>query len=177
MDIVINEERASGIKCSRWIAFSWHEQAHVARTPERIAMVGDIAAKRLHTLIERETRERPQGELAYLETLITEVLLCVKPTPAARSIRLEARSVEWVEESAKADVHPGAQGVFRMYLDPELPIEVELLAEIDEVVPNGRYRRVRVRFVDLSDAASDLYQQLLFIYHRRAQRTARETTS
>lgn len=171
------DRHTSGISCNRWIAFSWREQLQMVRSPERIAMVNDIAAKRLHTLIERETRERPQGELAYLETLMIEVLLCVKPTPAARSIRLEARGVEWIEESAKADVHPRAQGVFRMYPDPELPIEVDFLAEIEDVLPVGGHRRVRVQFADLSDPVFDLYQQLLFIYHRRAQRTARETTS
>lgn len=170
-------ERHSGISCDRWIAFSWRKLVNKVLSPERVAMVNDVAAKRLHTLIERETRERPQGELAYLETLMTEVLLCVKPTPTARSIRLETNGVEWVEESAKADVHPRAQGLLRIYLDPELPIEVELFAEIEDVVPKSPHRCVRARFICLSDPVSDLYQQLLFIYHRRAQRTARGTTS
>lgn len=167
----------SAICCNRWIAFTWREQVGMNRSPERLAMVNEIAVERLRTLVERENRDRPQGEMAYLETLITEVLLHVKPTGTPRSLYMDLNGVEWTEESAKTDLHAGATGVIRMYLDPELPIEIEFLAEIESVQPEGSHRRVRVRFIGLSDPVSDLYQQLLFIYHRRSHRMASESTS
>jgi hypothetical protein len=159
-----------GVSCRRWMPFAWRAQSEAARTPERAAWLNQVNEKRLHTLLERETRERPSADIASLEGLLIEVLHCVKQAPASRTVLLAAHGVEWVETAARVRVAAGDQGSVTMCLDPELPYEVEFFADIRTIEQDARGRRIRADFVLRSEQAIDLYERLVFIYYRRAQR-------
>lgn len=149
---------------------AWRGRPESARTEERIAWLNQVNEKRLRMLLERETREKPSNEIAGLEALLIEVLHCVKQPPVSRSVLLSAHSVEWVETSARPKINSGDFGLVRMCLDPELPYEVEFFAEIKSVESETTGWRVLADLALRSEHVVDLYQQLVFIYYRRARR-------
>lgn len=165
-----------GVSARRWIPLAWRSQPPSARSPERVAWQNQTNEKHLRMLLERETRERPSPEIASLEALIIEVLHCVKHSPTSRSVVLSADSVEWVDTSGRSEIAQGDTGNVRMCLDPELPYEVEFFANVMGVDSQPSGRRVEADLVLRSDAVIDLYEQLVFIYHRRAQRDQRQET-
>jgi len=155
---------------------AWRSQPESARSPERVAWQNQVNEKHLRMLLERETRERPSPEIASLEALIIEVLHCVKHSPTSRSVVLSAHTLEWIDTSSRSQVTRGDTGLVRMCMDPELPYEVEFFADVTEVESGSRGWRIQGELVLRSDAVIDLYEQLVFIYHRRAQRDQKQET-
>lgn len=162
-----------GVTCRKWIPLAWRSKPDSARTPERRAWLNQVNEKRLQTLVERETRERPSAEIANLEALLIEVLHCVKQSPPARSVVLSGHGVEWIETSSRNRCKVGDTGTVRMGLDADLPYEVEFSADIVAVEDDARGDRVTAQFVGQSERVMDLYEQLVFIYYRRGQREER----
>ncbi|MGN8158741.1 hypothetical protein ACS8Y6_05835 [Salinisphaera sp. RV14] len=161
-----------GIKCRKWIPLAWRPRREAAITPEYKSALNESNAARLQTLVDRETRERPSAEIGGIESLLIEVLHCVKQLPPSRSVVLDGRGLEWIEPPGKSEASTGDQGVIRMALNAEIPYEVEFLAEITAITDDARGNRIAARFIEQSDRVRDLYEQLVFMAYRRSQRTA-----
>lgn len=163
-----------GVSCRRWMPLGWRSQARSACIPERVAWLNQVNEKRLRMLLDRETRERPSADMASIEALLIEVLHNVKQSPPSRSVLLSAHNIEWTETSARFSAKPGDYGVVRLCLDPELPYEVEFFADVRTVQKSERGLEVEASLESRSDSVVDLYEQLVFIYYRRAQRDQKQ---
>lgn len=162
-----------GVKCRKWIPLSWKGKSDSLITPEYTQSLNQLNEQRLQTLVDHETREKPSPEISNLEALLIEVLHCVKQSPPARSTVLSGAGLEWIETSARQEIKVGDKGVIRMAPDVSLPYEVEFFAEITEITTEARGRKVSATFKERSELVLDLYEQLVFIYYRRSQRSER----
>lgn len=161
-----------GIKCRKWMPLAWRPRREDAITAEYKSALNESNAARLQTLVDRETREKPSAEIGGIESLLIEVLNCVKQLPPSRSAMLDGRGLEWIEPPGKTEARTGDQGVIRMALNAEIPYEIEFLAEITAVTDDARGNRIAAKFIAQSDRVRDLYEQLVFMAYRRSQRSA-----
>lgn len=162
------------VTACRWMPLSWYPEARGARISQRVSAGNQANLKRLRTLLEYETREAVSPELTALEALTTEVLRCVKQIPPACTVTLAASGATWVQDGRQATPNPGTEGRLRLFLNPEMPYEVEFFADVRKVerLPEGN--RITAVFAGCSAAVAEIYQQLVFIYCR-AERLATRT--
>lgn len=167
-----------GLSCTRWMPLAWRAQDKDSITDVRAAWLNQANEKRLRTLLERESRSNTSPEIAGLEALIIEVLHNVKKVPDSRSVLLSAHQMKWVEPpSSKLKVVVGECGIVRFCLDPELPYEVEFFCDVREVSGGDNGQQITVSLSMRSDLVIELYEQLVFIYYRRAQRDSKPAAS
>lgn len=164
------------VTACRWMPLSWCSEAQGARIAQRISSANQANLKRLRTLLEYETREAVSPELSALEALTTEVLRCVKQIPPACTVTLSASGATWVQDRHQEVPDVGTEGRLRLFLNSEMPYEVEFFADVRQVerLPEGN--RVTVTFAGCSAAVAEVYQQLVFIYCR-AERLATRTSA
>lgn len=159
-----------GIQCSKWMPLAWRPRRDDAITSEYTRYLNETNHVRLQTLVERETRERPSAEIAGMESLIIEVLHCVKQLPPARSVVLNGLGLAWIEPPSQNDPAIGDKGAIRMALNAEIPYEVEFLAEVTGITEESRGNRISVQYIEQSEQVQDLYEKLVFMAYRRSQR-------
>lgn len=166
------------IKCRKWMPLGWRPRRDDAITPEYTRYLNETNHGRLQTLVERETRERPSSEIAGMESLIIEVLHCVKQLPPARSVVLNGRGLEWIEPPGRNDPGIGDKGAVQMALNAEIPYEIEFLAEVMDITEESRGNRISIQYIEQSEQVRDLYEKLVFMAYRRSQRATpnHETT-
>lgn len=168
-----NEARGElKVQCRRWMPLVWRPADRNAPDAQA-ASRRQLNEKRLQVLVERETRERPSSEIMSLEALVVEILHCVKQSPPSQSALLAADHVQWIDTRSRSTIQPGDRGTVRMSLDVELPYEVDFAAEITDIEDDARGRSVTAHFTGRSQREVDLYEQLVFIYYRRALRDDR----
>lgn len=168
----LSEDTEFHVSSRRWIPCLWRRETVESRTPERIAATDRSNLKRLRMLLEHETREAVPPELSTLEALAVETLRCVKPIPPSRTVVLCSDGVEWTEATGTPAPASGDTGRVQLFLNPDLPYEVEFFAEVRSVVGAGDRSRVLVHLLGCSPQVLELYQQLVFIYHRTERRAA-----
>lgn len=155
----------------------WLPETPGARTAERVSAANQAGLKRLRTLLEYETREALSPELSGIESLTIEVLRCVKQIPPACTVTLGPSGAAWTQDKNRPPPDPGAEGRLRLFLNPEMPYEVEFFCSVGRVerLPDGN--RVTAAFVGCSPAVADAYQQLVFIYSRAERLATRAGTT
>lgn len=159
------------VSCKGWMPLSWCRQEQLSITPDRAAWLNQVNEKRLRTILDRESRSTSSPDIATLEALVIEVLHTVKQVPPARSVVLSAHQIQWTEPlESDLVANRGEEGLVRVYLDPELPFEVEFFSEVREVTRTDQGNRVQVALTYRSEDVLEIYEQLVFIYYRRAQR-------
>lgn len=168
---VRSQEGEFGVSARRWMPLAWRPREDHTPAPERVAALNQTNEKRLKTILGFETRETPSAQLATLEALVVEVLRSVKQPPTSHSVVLSSHNIQWIQPGAHAPrISAGDFGLVRLYLSIELPYEVEFFAEVFEVNEEAQGWRVTAELKLRSEPVVDLYQQLIFIYYRRARR-------
>lgn len=161
-----------GVSVACWIPLLWRPLPASAHSPERLAAVNRSNERHLKTLHDHEVRDPIPAELANLEALTIDVLRCVKQVPPARAVVLGGDRIEWTADNRKSSIRVGDSGLLQLFLEPELPQEVEFMADVDAVTGTPHGARIAVRLAGCSEHVLELYRELVFIYYRRARRVA-----
>jgi Atypical PilZ domain, cyclic di-GMP receptor len=94
--------------------------------------------------------------------LVGQLLLANRPRPAPAPVRFNALGAVW--RAAAPLPEAGAQGVAEIYLRDCLAEPLRLPGRVTSVTPDGH---VKVKFLPLGEAVSDLIEKLAFRRHRR----------
>ena len=114
--------------------------------------------------------QRLEYKLNILLRLTAELSARNSPLPAAQSVRLASRGLEWRGEGGPM---AGSTGLLQVYINPALPQALKIPATaVGDGVQDG-VRVVQLRFSGLSDAVVELLDKLIFRHHRRLVAGAR----
>ncbi len=116
--------------------------------------------------------QRLEFKLNILLRLTAELAVRDRALPAAQTLRLSSRGLEWPGEHAPPR---DAVGLLSLYVNPMLPEPLRLpCTVIDERLRDGQ-RVALLRFDGLSEAVIELLEKLIFRHHRRLVAGARHS--
>jgi hypothetical protein len=112
---------------------------------------------------------RLDSKLNLVLDLIGQLLIANRPRPKAAAVRFNALGATWRLSGKLPEA--GEQGFVEIYLRDCLAEPLRLPGRITSVTPEGQ---IKVRFLPLGEAVSDLIEKLAFRRHRRQIAGARQ---
>ncbi len=132
-----------------------------------INILGEQPHIRLDDEIEHDSGlMRVEAKLDMVLDLLSMLLQKESNRPAASGIRLTAKGLEWV----CSDVPPELDAAIwiSLYLDPRLPLALQLASKVVSVERDGESRHIVLcQFVELDEGVQQLLEKMIFRYHRR----------
>ena len=101
--------------------------------------------------------------------LVGQLLSANRPRPTAAPIRFNALGALWHGSGTLPEA--GEQGVAEIYLRDCMAEPLRLAGRVTNVTPDGH---IKVRFLPMGEAVSDLIEKLAFRRHRRQIAGARQ---
>src|SRR5665213_158924 len=94
--------------------------------------------------------------------LVGQILVANRPRPPASPVRFNALGLMWRATGTLPEA--GEQGVAEIFLRDCLAEPLRLAGRVTNVTPDGQ---IKVKFLPLTEAVSDLIEKLAFRRHRR----------
>jgi len=108
-------------------------------------------------------------KINLLLDLVGQLLAANRPRPPASSVKFNAVGAMWRGSGALPEA--GEQGVLEIYLRDCLAEPLRLAGRVTNVTPDGQ---IKVKFLPMGEAVSDLMEKLAFRRHRRQIAGARQ---
>jgi Atypical PilZ domain, cyclic di-GMP receptor len=108
-------------------------------------------------------------KINLLLDLVGQLLAANRPRPTASSVKFNAVGAMWRGTGALPEA--GEQGVLEIYLRDCLAEPLRLTGRVTNVAPDGH---IKVKFLPMGEAVSDLMEKLAFRRHRRQIAGARQ---
>jgi Atypical PilZ domain, cyclic di-GMP receptor len=131
-----------------------------------------------HTPIEKQKPEdapyaaeilRLDLKVNLLLDLVGQLLVANRPRPPPTPVRFNALGAMWRGTGTLPEA--GEQGIAEIYLRDCLAEPLRLAGRVTNVTPDGN---IKVKFLPMSEAVSDLIEKLAFRRHRRQIAGARQ---
>lgn len=131
-----------------------------------------------HTPIEKQKPEeapyaaeilRLDLKVNLLLDLVGQLLVANRPRPPATPMRFNALGAMWRATGTLPEA--GEQGIAEIYLRDCLAEPLRLAGRVTNVTPDGN---IKVKFLPMGEAVSDLIEKLAFRRHRRQIAGARQ---
>ncbi len=131
-----------------------------------------------HTPIEKQKADdapytaeilRLDLKINLLLDLVGQLLVANRPRPPAVAVRFNALGAMWRATGTLPEA--GEQGVAEIYLHDSLAEPLRLAGRVTNVTPDGH---IKVKFLPMGEAVSDLIEKLAFRRHRRQIAGARQ---
>ena len=104
--------------------------------------------------------------------LVGQLLAANRPRPPATPVRFNALGATWQATSTTGTLpEAGEQGVAEIYLRDCMAEPLRLAGRVTSVTPD---RQIKVKFLPMGEAVSDLLEKLAFRRHRRQIAGARQ---
>lgn len=132
-----------------------------------------------HTPVEKQKAEDAPyaGEIMRLDLkinllldLVGQLLAANRPRPPAAPVRFNALGAMW-RSTTPTLPEAGEQGVVEIYLRDCMAEPLRLAGRVTNVTPDGH---IKVKFLPMGEAVSDLIEKLCFRRHRRQIAGARQ---
>jgi Atypical PilZ domain, cyclic di-GMP receptor len=108
-------------------------------------------------------------KINLLLDLVGQLLVANHPRPPAASVKFNAVGAMWRASGTLPEA--GEQGLIEIYLRDCLAEPLRLAGRVTNVAPDGH---VKVKFLPMGEAVSDLIEKLAFRRHRRQIAGARQ---
>jgi Atypical PilZ domain, cyclic di-GMP receptor len=108
-------------------------------------------------------------KLNLLLDLVGQLLVANRPRPPAGPVKFNAVGAMWRSTGTLPEL--GEQGVLEIHLRECLAEPLRLIGRVTSVTPDGQ---VKVKFLPMGEAVSDLIEKLAFRRHRRQIAGARQ---
>jgi hypothetical protein len=124
-----------------------------------------------HVPVEKQTSEdapyaaeilRLDLKVNLLLDLVGQLLVANRPRPPAVPVRFNALGAMWRGTSILPEA--GEQGIVEIYLRDSLAEPLRMAGRVTSVTPEGG---IKVKFLPMGEAVSDLLEKLAFRRHRR----------
>ena len=131
-----------------------------------------------HTPLEKQKAEdapyaaeivRLDLKINLLLDLVGQLMAANRPRPPASPVRFNALGAMWRATGTLPEA--GEQGIAEIYLRDCLAEPLRLAGRVTNVTPDGH---IKVKFLPLGEAVSDLIEKLAFRRHRRQIAGARQ---
>jgi hypothetical protein len=103
--------------------------------------------------------------------LVGQLLASNRPRPTPTPIKFNALGAQWHMTGVPTLPEAGAQGVVEIYLRDCMAEPLRLAGRVTNVTPDGH---IKVKFLPMGEAVSDLIEKLAFRRHRRQIAGARQ---
>jgi hypothetical protein len=103
--------------------------------------------------------------------LVGQLLAANRPRPPATPVRFNALGATWQATTTGTLPEAGEQGVAEIYLRDCMAEPLRLVGRVTSVTPD---RQIKVKFLPMGEAVSDLIEKLAFRRHRRQIAGARQ---
>jgi hypothetical protein len=108
-------------------------------------------------------------KINLLLDLVGQLLVANRPRPAAVPVRFNALGAMWRGTGTLPEA--GEQGIAEIYLRDSLAEPLRMAGRVTSVTPEGG---IKVKFLPMGEAVSDLLEKLAFRRHRRQIAGARQ---
>src|ERR1700704_6108470 len=131
-----------------------------------------------HTPIDKQKSEdapyaaeimRLDLKINLLLDLVGQLLAANRPRPASAPVRFNALGAMWRSTGTLPEA--GEQGIAEIYLRDCMAEPLRLAGRVTNVTPDGH---IKVKFLPMGEAVSDLIEKLAFRRHRRQIAGARQ---
>lgn len=130
-----------------------------------------------HVPVEKKPEDAPYAaeitrldlKINLLLDLVGQLLVANRPRPHASPVRFNALGAMWRATGTLPEA--GEQGIAEIYLRDCLAEPLRLVGRVTNVTPDGH---IKVRFLPMGEAVSDLIEKLAFRRHRRQIAGARQ---
>jgi len=176
-DILIRDDAA--LRCETLVPFNWISMDEsVLKSQQRALHSENAHALRSILTLEHcvtEPGDDDHGVLSEIQRLDQKINLVLEllgqlvisdsHVPDPRMLELSVVSAAWGVDDA--DISLPGFGVLKAWLNPGIPLAVQLPAVIESQAGNENSPRLRARFLQMPEPVQDGLERLVFIYHRR----------